>query len=104
MITRADACRQKVAECDRLACSAGDAKIRESYRDISRMWHEMANKPRHLNATNSLQEALEFKLRRCRGTANAGVSVSPGLTYAATARPVSIAERTTIGTTRRSLE
>jgi hypothetical protein len=42
MITRADACRQKVAECDRLACSAGDAKIRESYRDISRMWHEMA--------------------------------------------------------------
>ena len=44
MRSRADICRRKADECERAAARVADPKVQASYRQMSRQWHEMAER------------------------------------------------------------
>jgi len=44
MKSRAETCREKADECERAAARVGDPQIQASYREMSRQWHEMAER------------------------------------------------------------
>jgi hypothetical protein len=44
MKSRADTCRNKAAECERAAARVADPQIQASYRQMSRQWHDMAER------------------------------------------------------------
>ena len=52
MKSRVETCRKKADECERAAARVGDPKIQASYREMSRQWHEMAERQ------SALDEAL----------------------------------------------
>jgi len=44
MRSRADICRQKADECECAATRVADPHVQASYRQMSRQWHEMAER------------------------------------------------------------
>ena len=46
MRSRADICRQKADECERAAKRVADPQVQASYRQMSRKWHEIAERQR----------------------------------------------------------
>ena len=44
MKSRAETCREKADECERAAARVSDPQIQASYREMSRHWHEMAER------------------------------------------------------------
>jgi len=44
MTNRADIYRQKAHECERAATRVADPQVQASYRQMSRQWHEMAER------------------------------------------------------------
>jgi hypothetical protein len=63
MMSRADICRQKADECERAAARVIDPQVQASYRQMSRQWHEMAERQRAIedalvNAGKPLSRAL----------------------------------------------
>ena len=50
MSERAEACRKKVTECQRLAMAASDPAIRQMYLDIAQQWRELAEQAEYLAA------------------------------------------------------
>ena len=44
MRRRADICRQKAKECARAAMRVADPQVQFTYRQMSRQWHEMAER------------------------------------------------------------
>ena len=44
MKSRAETCREKADECERAASRVADPHIQASYRQMSRRWHEMAER------------------------------------------------------------
>ena len=44
MKSRVETCRKKADECERAAARVGDPQIQASYREMSRQWHEMAER------------------------------------------------------------
>ena len=44
MRRRADICRQKADECERAARRVADPQVQASYRQMSRRWHEIAER------------------------------------------------------------
>jgi hypothetical protein len=46
MKSRVETCRKKADECERAAARVGDPQIQASYREMSRQWHEMAERQR----------------------------------------------------------
>jgi hypothetical protein len=50
---RAEACRKKITECQRLAMAASDPAIRQIYLDLAQQWRELAENAEWLAATPS---------------------------------------------------
>jgi hypothetical protein len=50
MSKRAETCRKKVAECQRLAMAASDPAIRQMYLDLAQQWRELAEQTERLGA------------------------------------------------------
>ena len=44
MGSRIDMCRQRADECERAAARVNDPHIQGKYREMSRQWHEMAER------------------------------------------------------------
>ena len=44
MKSRADICRQKADECERAATRVADPQVQATYRQMSRKWHEIAER------------------------------------------------------------
>jgi hypothetical protein len=44
MKSRSENCREKADECERAAARVSDPQIRASYCQMSRQWHEMAER------------------------------------------------------------
>jgi hypothetical protein len=42
MTSRAEICRAKAAECETMAGTAQDPKVKETYRDLAARWRDMA--------------------------------------------------------------
>ena len=49
MRSRADICRQKADECERAATRVADPQVQASYRQMSRKWHEIADRRRAID-------------------------------------------------------
>ena len=49
MRRRADICRQKADECERAATRVADPQVQASYRQMSRKWHEIAERQRAID-------------------------------------------------------
>ena len=49
MRSRADICRQKADECERAATRVADPQVQASYRQMSRKWHEIADRQRAID-------------------------------------------------------
>jgi len=50
MSERAEACRKKATECQRLAMAASDTTIRQIYLDLAQQWRELAEQAERLAA------------------------------------------------------
>jgi len=50
MRRRADICRQKADECERAAMRVTDPQVQASYRQMSRRWHEIAERQQIIDA------------------------------------------------------
>jgi hypothetical protein len=50
MSERAEACRKKVTECQRLAMATSDAAFRQMYLDIAQQWRELAEQAERVAA------------------------------------------------------
>jgi hypothetical protein len=60
MRSRADICRQKANECERAAKRVADPQVQASYRQMSRKWHEIAERQRAIEeALIGLRKPLE---------------------------------------------
>jgi hypothetical protein len=60
MRSRADICRQKADECERAAKRVADPQVQASYRQMSRKWHEIAERQRAIDeALAGLRKPLE---------------------------------------------
>ena len=60
MRSRADICRQKADECERAAKRVADPQVQASYRQMSRKWHEIAERQRAIEeALVGLRKPLE---------------------------------------------
>ena len=60
MRSRADICRQKADECERAAKRVADPQVQASYRQMSRKWHEIAERQRAIEeALIGLRKPLE---------------------------------------------
>jgi hypothetical protein len=53
MSERAEACRKKVTECQRLARAASDPAIRQVYLDPAQQWRELAEQAEQIAAMQS---------------------------------------------------
>jgi hypothetical protein len=51
MINRTKVCRQKADDCERAAARVTDPDIQARYREMSRQWHEMANRQQEIDET-----------------------------------------------------
>jgi hypothetical protein len=60
MVSRADICRQKAVECEHAAARVADPRVQASYRQMSRQWHEMAERQR------AIDEALAQRVNSSR--------------------------------------
>ena len=56
MGSRVESCRQRADECERAAARVADPQVQASYRQMSRQWHEIADRQRAIDET--LAEAL----------------------------------------------
>jgi 1,2-phenylacetyl-CoA epoxidase PaaB subunit len=60
MRSRADICRQKADECERAATRVADPQVQATYRQMSRKWHEIAERQRAIDdALAALPRPLE---------------------------------------------
>ncbi|MGO9049115.1 MAG: hypothetical protein ACLQFW_19915 [Xanthobacteraceae bacterium] len=53
MSERAEACRKKMIECQRLALASSDTAVRQIYLDLADQWREMAEQIERLAAMPS---------------------------------------------------
>jgi hypothetical protein len=53
MSERAEACKKKVTECQRLAMAASDPAIRQMYLDLAQQWRELAEQAERLAVIQS---------------------------------------------------
>jgi hypothetical protein len=83
MRSRADICRQKAKECERAAMRVADPQIQSAYRQMSRQWHEMAERQQAKDealANAHSRAGLSRSLSRASvpGDAKEGVSFDRG--------------------------
>ena len=53
MSERAEVCRKKVTECQRLAMATSDTAVRQMYLDVAQQWRELAELAEQLAAMQS---------------------------------------------------
>jgi hypothetical protein len=53
MSERAEVCRKKVTECQRLAMATSDTAVRQMYLDLAQQWRELAEQAEQLAAMQS---------------------------------------------------
>ena len=50
MSERAEVCRKRMEECQRLAKATSDTAVRQMYLDLARQWHDLAEHAEQLEA------------------------------------------------------
>jgi hypothetical protein len=56
MDERAEACRKKAMECERMAMASSDAALRFMYLDLAKQWREMAEQAEYFDRRYAAQK------------------------------------------------
>ena len=64
MDERAEACRKKAMECERMAMASSDAALRFMYLDLAKQWREMAEQAEYFDRRYAVQKGPAQEIKR----------------------------------------